>query len=48
MSKELTHRLQEGALSARKTPPPPAPTKLVSLATAAAQNGSKPAPSERE
>jgi len=32
------HRLQEGALSAAKTPAPPAPTKLVPIA-----NGSPPA-----
>jgi len=38
MSKGLVHRLQEGALSAAKTPAPPAPTKLVPVA-----NGSRPA-----
>jgi len=48
MSKELNHRLQEGALSARKNPSPPAPTKLVPLAAPKPQNASKPASKDRE
>ena len=48
MSNQLPHRIQEGALSARKTPMPPAPTKLVPLISALSQNGSKPASKERE
>jgi hypothetical protein len=39
---KLTARLQEGALSALKTPAPPAKTKLVSIASASAQNGKRP------
>lgn len=35
-TKAASHRIQEGALSARATPSPPAPTKLVPLSPAVA------------
>lgn len=35
-----TTRLQEGALSARKTPAPPVPTKLISVAATSTHNAS--------
>jgi hypothetical protein len=47
MSTEHLHRLQEGALSARKTPAPPAPTKLVPVVANASRPASEPASTKK-
>jgi hypothetical protein len=47
MTTELLHRLQEGALSARKTPEPPAPTSVVPVANVATPTAPPPESKEK-
>lgn len=48
MSDKPLHRLQEGALSAAKTPPPPAPSKLVPVSNGFRPTSQPATPKEEE